>query len=51
MHSGAQNYLVPGMDFQEFPGGTKQNSVVSVGGPIVRQYLDDLEDGVFSPLS
>lgn len=47
MHSGVQTYLAAGMGFQEFPGGTKQNSVVGVGGPIVRQYLDDLEAGLF----
>jgi hypothetical protein len=47
VHSGAQTRLAAAMDFQEFPKGTEQNSVVGVGGPIVRQYLDDLEDYLF----
>lgn len=45
MHSGVQSYLATGMGFQEFPGGTNPKSVVGVGGPIGRQYLDDLEAG------
>lgn len=45
MHAGVQSYLATGVGFQEFPGGTNQNSVVGVGGPIARQYLDDREAG------
>jgi hypothetical protein len=47
VHSGAQTRLAAAMDFQEFPKGTEHNSVVGVDGPIVRQYLDDLEDYLF----
>ena len=43
MHSGAQTHLAAAMDFQGFPKGTEQNSVVGVDGPIVRQYLDGLK--------
>ena len=43
MHSGVQTQLAADMGFQGFPEGTKQISVVGVGGPIVRQYLDDFE--------
>jgi hypothetical protein len=47
MHSGVQTHLAAGMGFQGFPEGTKQITVVGVGGPIVRQYLDNFEGGLF----
>lgn len=47
MHSGVQTHLAAGMGFQGFPEGTKQISVVGVGGPIARRYLDDFERGLF----